>query len=93
MESLTLPKISKSWGKLVDNKLRYSQTVLKNFGGSFDIAERRINVLRELQESFNQFMNKSREFYDEGMVNESSKMTPNLATGGGIAIVGVILRL
>ncbi|MCB9309547.1 MAG: dynamin family protein [Lewinellaceae bacterium] len=79
-------------GKLVDNKLRYSQTVLKNNDEIFsDIAERRINVLRELQESFNQFMNKAENFYDEGMVNESSKMTPNLATGGGIAIVGVIL--
>ncbi|MEZ4911560.1 MAG: GTP-binding protein [Saprospiraceae bacterium] len=79
-------------GKLVDNKLRYSQTVLKNNDEIFsDIAERRINVLRELQESFNQFMNKAENFYDEGMVTESSKMTPNLAAGGGIAIVGVIL--
>ncbi|HMP30340.1 MAG TPA: GTP-binding protein, partial [Saprospiraceae bacterium] len=47
--------------------------------------------LKELQESFQQFMSKSENFYDEKMVNETSKMAPNLATGGGIAIVGVIL--
>lgn len=79
-------------GKLVDNKLRYSETILKNNDEIFaDIAERRINVLKDLQQSFNQFMNKAENFYDEGMVSESSKMTPNLAAGGGIAIVGVIL--
>lgn len=79
-------------GKLVDNKLRYSETILKNNDEIFaDIAERRINVLKDLQQSFNQFINKAENFYDEGMVSESSKMTPNLAAGGGVAIVGVIL--
>ncbi len=79
-------------GKLVDNKLRYSETILKNNDEIFaDIAERRINVLKDLQQSFGQFMNNAENFYDEGMVSESSKMTPNLAAGGGVAIVGVIL--
>lgn len=79
-------------GKLVDNKLRYSETLLKNNDEIFaDIAERRISVLKDLQESFSQFMNTAENFYDESMVSESSKMTPNLAAGGGIAIVGVIL--
>ncbi len=79
-------------GKLVDNKLRYSETILKNNDEIFaDIAERRISVLKDLQQSFSQFMNKAENFYDEGMVSESSKMTPNLAAGGGVAIVGVIL--
>lgn len=79
-------------GKLVDNKLRYSETILKNNDEIFaDIAERRINVLRDLQQSFSQFMNTAENFYDDSMVSESSKMTPNLAAGGGIAIVGVIL--
>ena len=79
-------------GKLVDNKLRYSETILKNNDEIFaDIAERRISVLKDLQESFSHFMNTAENFYDESMVSESSKMTPNLAAGGGIAIVGVIL--
>lgn len=79
-------------GKLVDNKLRYSETILKNNDEIFaDIAERRINVLKDLQQSFSQFMSTAENFYDERMVSESSKMTPNLAAGGGVAIVGVIL--
>lgn len=79
-------------GKLVDNKLRYSETVLKNNDEIFaDIAERRIHVLKDLQESFSHFMNTAENFYDDKMVSESSKMTPNLAAGGGVAIVGVIL--
>lgn len=79
-------------GKLVDNKLRYSTTILKNNDEIFaDIAERRINVLKDLQQSFSQFMNKAENFYDDSMVSESAKMTPNLAAGGGVAIVGVIL--
>lgn len=79
-------------GKLVDNKLRYSETILKNNDEIFaDIAERRINVLRDLQESFSQFMSTAENFYDDRILTESSKMTPNLAAGSGIAIVGVIL--
>jgi ribosome biogenesis GTPase A len=79
-------------GKLVDNKLRTSTTVLKNNDEIFaDIAERRINVLKDLQQSFSQFMSTAENFYDDSMVSESSKMTPNLAAGGGVAIVGVIL--
>jgi ribosome biogenesis GTPase A len=79
-------------GKLVDNKLRYSETILKNNDEIFaDIAERRINVLKDLQQSFSQFMNNAENFYDDSIVSESSKMTPNLAAGGGVAIVGVIL--
>ncbi len=79
-------------GKLVDNKLRYSETILKNNDEIFaDIAERRINVLKDLQASFSQFMSTAENFYDESMVSESSKMTPNLAASGGVAIVGVIL--
>jgi len=79
-------------GKLVDSKLRYSETILKNNDEIFsDIAERRINVLKDLQQSFNQFMSTAENFYDDSILNESSKMTPNLAAGGGMAVVGVII--
>lgn len=79
-------------GKLVDSKIKTNTTILTNTDEIFaDIAERRTNVLRDLQQSFQQFMSKSENFYDDKMVNETSKMAPNLATGGGIAIVGIIL--
>lgn len=79
-------------GKLVDAKLKTSRTVLNDTDEIFaDIAERRANVLRDLQQSFGQFMNKSENFYDEALLKESSKMTPNLAAGGGIAVIGVMI--
>lgn len=79
-------------GKIVDSKIKTNKTVLKDTDEIFaDIAERRTNVLKDLQQSFSQFMNKSENFYDEGLLKESEKMTPNLAAGGGIAVIGVIL--
>lgn len=79
-------------GKLVDAKIKTSTTVLTGSDEIFaDIAERRTNVLRDLQTSFQQFMSKSENFYDETILKETSKMAPNLAAGGGLAIIGVIL--
>jgi GTPase SAR1 family protein len=79
-------------GKLVDSKIRSSKTILNNNDEIFsEIAERRANVLKELQESFSNFLKNTDNFYDENMINESNKMTPNLLTGSGIAVVGVIL--
>ena len=79
-------------GKLVSEKLKNSETVLKNNDEIFaDIAERRIHVLRDLQENFSAFMNNTENFYDQSMMATSSKMTPNLAAGSGIAVVGVII--
>lgn len=79
-------------GKLVDAKLKTSRSVLNDSDEIFaDIAERRANVLRDLQQSFSQFMNKAENFYDETLLKESAKMTPNLAAGGGMAVIGVII--
>jgi len=79
-------------GKLVDNRIKDSETVLRNNDEIFaDIAERRANVLRDLQQSFSDFMKNSENFYDESLANEGSSVTPKLATGGGIAVVGIVL--
>lgn len=79
-------------GKMVDNKLKYSETILKNSDEIFaDIAERRLHVLRDLQENVGQFMKTAENFYDEKIIRDSGKIAPNLAAGSGIAIVGVVL--
>lgn len=79
-------------GKLVDAKIKTNRTVLQDTDEIFaDIAERRANVLKDLQQSFSQFMNKSENFYDETLLKESGKMTPNLAAGGGMAVIGVMI--
>jgi predicted ribosome quality control (RQC) complex YloA/Tae2 family protein len=79
--------------KMIDLKIKSSDTILKNDHDLFsDIAEKRINVLRDLQDTFKEFMNKSENFTDDGLMASDTNITGNVATGGGIAIVGVILN-
>ncbi len=79
--------------KMIDLKIKGSDTILKNDHDLFsDIAEKRINVLRDLQDTFKEFMSKSENFTDEGLMASDTNITGNVATGGGIAIIGVILN-
>jgi ribosome biogenesis GTPase A len=77
--------------KIVDLKIKSSTTVLKDNHEIFsDIAERRANVLKDLQDAFSSFLSRSENYYDDQIMG-STNITPNLAAGGGIAVVGVIL--
>jgi len=79
-------------GKLVHAKIKDSKTILEDSDEIFaDIAEKRANVLMDLQKSFNSFLNDSENFYDETLGSKSGNVVPNLATGSGIAVVGVII--
>ena len=79
-------------GKIVDLKLRNSKTILRDDHEIFsNIAERRANVLKELQQSFSNFLSDSKNFYDKELAKSSESISPNLAAAGGIAAVGVIL--
>ena len=79
-------------GKMIDLKIQNSHTILKNNHEIFsDIAERRSSVLKDLQDAFSKFMSRSENFTDEAFFNDNKPLSPNLATGGGIAAVGVIL--
>lgn len=78
--------------KIIDLKLRSSETILRNDHDIFsDIAERRENVLRDLQDQFSRFINKTENFTDESLFPDKSNLSPNLAAGSGIAAIGVIL--
>lgn len=78
--------------KMIDLKIRSSETILKNDHEIFsDIAERRENVLRDLQDQFATFINKTENFTDETLFPDKSNLSPNLAAGSGIAAIGVIL--
>jgi ribosome biogenesis GTPase A len=79
-------------GKLVHAKIKDSKTILEDSDEIFaDIAEKRANVLMDLQKSFSSFLNDSENFYDESIANNAGAVAPNLAAGSGIAVVGVIL--
>jgi ribosome biogenesis GTPase A len=79
-------------GKMVDLKIRNSTTILRNDHEIFsDIAEKRANVLKELQQTFSSFLNNTDNFYDKSISGSSSSISPNLAAASGITAVGIIL--
>jgi len=79
-------------GNIVDLKIRNSETILQQDNEIFsEIAERRSNVLKDLQDAFSKFLKTSENFYDDKLATDSENITPNLAAGGGLAVVGVIL--
>ncbi|MBC6995173.1 dynamin family protein [Neolewinella lacunae] len=78
--------------KVIDLKIRTSQTILSNDHELFsDIAERRENVLRDLQDQFNRFVSNTESFTDKDLFADRENLAPNLAAGSGMAALGVIL--
>lgn len=78
--------------KIIDLKIQNSETILKNNHDIFSaIAEKRSNILRELQAAFKNFLSRSENFADQDLFPESDNLLPNMAAGGGIAVIGIIL--
>ena len=78
--------------KIIDLKIRNSETILKNDHDLFsDIAEKRSNILRDLQDTFHDFISKTENFTDKSLFPDKQALSPNLATGSGVAAIGVIL--
>ncbi|MEM1325374.1 MAG: dynamin family protein [Bacteroidota bacterium] len=78
--------------KMIDLKLQTSQTILKNNHEIFsDIAEKRSNVLRELQEAFTTFLDRTENFKDDSIFSSSDSISSNLISGSGIAVLGGVL--
>lgn len=78
--------------KIIDLKIRSSKTILRDDHELFsDIAERRNNVLRELQEQFSRFVSRTENFTDESLFPDKSTISPTVATGSGLAVVGLVL--
>lgn len=78
--------------KMIDLKIKNSSTLVKSDDYIFeDISEKRSSVLKELQEAFGKFLSRSENFRDEKLFPENTGVSPNIAAGGGIAIVGILL--
>lgn len=79
--------------RIIDLKLQSSSTILKNDHEIFsDIAERRSNVLGDLRNTFNTFIQDTSNFSGDKYLEDYKSLNPNLATGGGMAIIGIILQ-
>ena len=78
--------------KIIGLKIQNSRTILKNDHELFsNIAEKRSNVLQDLQTTFADFMQDSDNFLDTRLFPEKETLSPNIATGSGIAVIGVLL--
>jgi hypothetical protein len=78
--------------KMIDLKIQNSKTILKDDHAIFaNIAERRANVMRDLQAEFSDFMQHTDNFRDASLFSDSQPITQNVLTGSGIAAVGAIL--
>ena len=78
--------------RMIDLKIRNSKTILRNDHELFsDIAERRSSVLAELRETFSRFLARSENFTDKELFPDRQSISPNIATGSGLAVVGLIL--
>ena len=78
--------------QVIQLKLQSSRTVLPQSHELFgEVAERRAVILAELQEAFSAFLASSESFTDESLFNKSESISPSVATGSGLAVVGVIL--
>jgi GTP-binding protein EngB required for normal cell division len=78
--------------KMIQLKIQTSKTVLTSDQEIFaDISEKRVLVMQELQEAFSNFLNRTENFVDESMIPSDSQFTPDLAKGGGLAVIGVIV--
>lgn len=78
--------------KVVELKILKNKTILKDNDELFGhIAERRRHVVEELQESFRHFIENPETFTNTSLIEESESISPNIATGSGIAVIGIIL--
>lgn len=76
----------------VDLQIRNSKTILANDHELFaEIATRRQNILRELREAFNQFIEDPNNFQQQGLVHTDTSVGTNVAASSGLAVVGIIL--
>jgi len=78
--------------KMIDLKIRAANTVVKSDSYIFEtISEKRASVMKELQEAFARFMSRSESFNDGRLFPENASVSPNIAAGSGVAIIGLIL--
>ncbi|MFN0215483.1 MAG: dynamin family protein [Saprospiraceae bacterium] len=78
--------------KMIDLKIRAANTVVKSDSYIFEtISEKRAGVMKELQEAFARFMARSESFNDGRLFPENASVSPNIAAGSGVAVIGLIL--
>ncbi len=89
---LDLAQSVQQMATVIDLKLRSGESHLRDDHELFShIAERRHQVVRELSSTFSDFLADADNFTNRDLFPDSNEISPNVATGGGLAIVGVVL--
>lgn len=78
--------------KLIDLKIQQSQSILQHDHELFGyIADKRSGVMRDLQERFSAFLRQGDSFVGKEVFAREHAISPNIATGSGLAVIGIIL--
>lgn len=78
--------------QIIDLKIKSSTALQKPQQDVFgDISEKRRMVLRELKENFSDFLQRTENFTGKEIVPRASSVSPNLAAGSGMAVIGIVL--
>lgn len=78
--------------QLIDIKVQKGNSSFKDNLEFFDsISEKRLKVYQELKNTFSEFLAQSDNFSGEKLFPYNKNIGPNVATGSGLAVVGVLL--
>ncbi|WP_236974945.1 dynamin family protein [Membranihabitans maritimus] len=78
--------------KVVELKILKNKTVLKDNDELFGhIAEKRRLVIEDLKNSFQNFIKDTENFGNKDLIAQSQSISPGIATGSGLAVIGIIL--
>ncbi len=82
----------KQMAEIIDVEIQKNKAGLKSNSHIFgDIASRRQDKMDKLHANITELVAETEAYVNNDMLRESSSLVPNLATGGGIAVIGVIL--
>ena len=80
--------------RIIDLKIQNSQASLREKEDVFgEISERRRGVIESLRDDFDEFVSQTENFLGKEVVPETSRVSPNVLTGGGVAVIGAVLTV
>jgi tRNA U34 5-carboxymethylaminomethyl modifying GTPase MnmE/TrmE len=78
--------------KFIDLKIQNTKTYFSNDMELFrDIADKRGNILKDLRNTFGKYIDDQDNFKNEKLFPGVKDVSPSLATGSGLAIIGLVL--
>lgn len=84
----------KTMVKMVDLKMKSSKTILETNHEIFgEIAEKRQDAIKEIQKNYSSFVSNTENFIDDEIFPSAKSYAPDVAAGGGLAVIGTILAL